>query len=1140
MFLVGAVRRTLHVVVLLALLPSLGAILYSGAGAREHAMLVARERLLESVQGLAAQEESSREGTRVLFAAVSQLESLRTLDPESALVLFQGLVQRYGFYSDLLLADARGRVIVDTRPAKGDISVSSRGEFREALSAESLVIGKYETGPVPDVHSLRFAYPVRNSLGETVGVILGGIRHEPAAAASAAQSGGRAVVGFFDKDGEASLFAAGSGAEDAAADIRRKVFGGAEDRGVVSAVTESGEIIVAYERLRAGRDGAVSLVVTLAMPEREVYAAADAGLVANLLLFVFAGGAACLITFFFGRRMVTRPLNGLLAITRQLARGDFSVRTDMDAMRGEVKSLARTFDAMATALEVHDQEVVRAKAVSDAANAAKSEFLANMSHEIRTPMNAVIGMAYLAFKTGLSSRQQSYVSKIYVAANTLLGVINDILDFSKIESGQLHIDHVPFRLEDLLDNLAAIISQRAEEKELEVLFRVDKNIPATLIGDPLRLSQILTNLANNAVKFTEKGEITISCALVENMGDKMRVRFVVRDTGIGITEEQQGKLFQAFTQADGSTTRRFGGTGLGLTITKRLVEMMGGTISLESTYGRGSTFSFSLTLGYQPSMEQTLEVDGIGRTTRALVVDDNQSANDLMLSLLTDLMLEADAASFAGEAFEMLVKAEEEGRPYSIVFMDWRMPVMDGVEATYVLHNKLGLRRPPPVIIVTAFGREETLAQAVKAGASGVLYKPVNKSYLYDSIMTLLHGNDVSLPEYSAGRLDAQREVYRIPGARVLLVEDNPVNQQIALELLEDAGATVQAASNGFEAVAALEGGAESEPFDIVLMDLQMPEMDGYEATRRIRANPRFDSVPIVAMTAHAMIEERLQCLQAGMNDHISKPIEVGKFFNTLQAWLRQDKALPGTADEAGQQGGVVVFGTPVPSLINLPQSVTSGIATSDAGKELPSLPGLNVDAALSRLNDNRELYIRILRQFLRTQAQAGENYAKAAVAGDMETQKRIAHTLRGLGGSIGATIMATSAAGLDNALAANDEAERAEAEKDTFAALDDVIGMLQQAFPDEPSTPLPASPPDPLPAGQAPVSDTVASLVALLQDDDAASVNFVEQHVAELQNALSLTTLNAVEQAVARFDFEKALEVLRAAGKLPEQGRGA
>ncbi|MCC8194617.1 MAG: response regulator, partial [Deltaproteobacteria bacterium] len=327
--------------------------------------------------------------------------------------------------------------------------------------------------------------------------------------------------------------------------------------------------------------------------------------------------------------------------------------------------------------------------------------------------------------------------------------------------------------------------------ELEVLFRVDKNIPVTLIGDPLRLSQILTNLANNAVKFTEKGEIIISCSLVENLGDKVRLRFVVRDTGIGITEEQQRRLFQAFTQADGSTTRRFGGTGLGLTITKRLLEIMGGDIRVESTYGKGSTFTFTIVLGHQVSQEQTPQIGNVGQATRALVVDDNQSANDVLLSLLGDLMLSGDAASSAEEAFQLLIRAEEEARPYSLVFMDWRMPVMDGVEATYVLRNKLGLKNPPPVIIVTAFGRDETLAQAVKAGAAGVLYKPINKSYLYDSIMTLLHGNDDTLPEYSPARRDEPRDSFHIPGARILLVEDNPVNQQIALELLEDAGARV-------------------------------------------------------------------------------------------------------------------------------------------------------------------------------------------------------------------------------------------------------------------------------------------------------------------------------------------------------------
>ena len=1141
MLLAGSVRKTLYAVVLLVLVPALGIILYSGMDSRSKSMEAARERVQEVAHGIAGQKLLIIESTRVLLATIAQLEEFRNFEKERAEVLLGDLLKRYPFYSNLLLATRDGNIVAAGLVWHDRASVAGRPEFDFVTASGRFALDTYKPGPLVKTPSLRFAYPVVNDAGEVSGAILGGLQSQSTTLAM--NTGGlhdKATVRIFDNVGALVGQYPPGEPEGFAGEIWAALNVKAEDMGTLSmSAADGSRHLVAYERLRAATSENPSLIVSLSMSERAVYAEADADLIEDLLLLVVAGMAAGVITFFLGRSIVNRPVAHLLSVTRQLARGDFSARTDMHALRGEMRVFAKAFDDMAIALETRDQGVVRAKAVSDAANAAKSEFLANMSHEIRTPMNAVIGMAYLAFKTPLSPRQQSYISKIYVAANTLLGIINDILDFSKIESGQLHIEHVPFRLEDLLDNLAAIISQKAEEKELEVLFRVDKSIPATLIGDPLRLSQILTNLANNAVKFTEKGEIVISCSLVENMGDHVKLRFVVRDTGIGITPEQRSRLFSAFTQADGSTTRKFGGTGLGLTITKRLLELMGGEIQVESTYGRGSTFSFVITLGHQPGPEMYAQFEGIGQAAKVLVVDDNQSASDVLLSLLGDLMLPGTAVSSAAEAFDLLVKAEEEGRPFSLVFMDWRMPVMDGVEATYVLRNKLGLKNPPPVVIVTAFGRDETLTQAVKAGAAGVLYKPINKSYLYDSIMTLLHskGRDALLPERNRPAYDTQKEVFRMPGVRILLVEDNPVNQQIAMELLQDAGAVVTTAVTGVEAVAALENSAENIPFDLVLMDLQMPEMDGYEATRRIRSNPRFNSIPIVAMTAHAMIEERLKCLQCGMNDHISKPIEVSKFFSTLRSWVQsKDLEREGEGDSSPahtDDASMVVFGAPQPTLVTIQQDLPAVASLAGKPADLPELPGLNVAAALSRLNDNVELYTRILKQFLRTQSSAEETYGKARGAGDAETRKRIVRTLRGLGGSLGATILATSAAGLEAALQEGNAEEQREGEKDTFAALADVLAVLRAAFPDEPLT-VEREKPEAAPLSPE-AAGALKKLAAYLEDDDAAAHAFTEQHAAELQEALTPDIFLQVEQAVSGFELDEALRIIKESGKMPE-----
>ena len=1127
MRLVGSIRITLYVIVLLALLPALGVILYSGMESREQSMFEAREKVHEAAHTIASQKKLILESTHVLLATIARLEHVRRLEPEQTSALFKELAEKYSFYSNLSLADINGNIVAAARDWQSNASVAEREEFKAALSSDGFVIGTYRLGILTSVPALRVAYPVHDRYGKAVGVILGGVQSRSDSLPTIlSHLQGRATARIFDKAGNVMAEFPQGGSSERAAYAWEYIKEKADDSGSFSADDAKGvRHILFYERLRMGLGEVPSMTVVLTMPERAAYADADAELIEDLLLLGLAGLLAGVIAFFLGRQILIKPLSRLIAVTRQVARGDFAARTDMHAMSGEMGQFARAFDEMAMALEGREEGLIKAKIISDAANAAKSEFLANMSHEIRTPMNAVIGMAYLAFKTPLSARQQSYVNKIYVAANTLLGIINDILDFSKIESGQLHIEYVPFHLDDILDNLSAIISQKAEEKELEVLFRVDKNIPLTLVGDPLRISQVLTNLANNAVKFTEKGEIVISCTLVENLGDHVKIRFVVRDTGIGITPEQQARLFQAFTQADGSTTRRFGGTGLGLTITKRLLELMGGDIEVESLYGKGSTFSFTLVFGYQASSETLPQVAGIGQATRVLVVDDNPSANEVLLTLLSDLMLPGESASSAEEAFSMLLRAEAEGKPFNLVFMDWRMPVMDGVEATYVLRNKLGLMKPPPVVIVTAFGRDETLAHAVKAGAAGVLYKPVNKSYLYDSIMTLLHDKEGNalLPERSPGPYEAQREAFQIPGARILLVEDNPVNQQIALELLEDAGAVVSVASTGLEAVEALENNPAERPFDLVLMDLQMPVMDGYQATERIRANPRFAGIPIVAMTAHAMIEERLKCLELGMNDHISKPIEVSKFFNTLRVWLQP------RLDAAEPAENMVVFGGPHPNLVGVQHDLPTVASASDR-PGLPHLPGLNVDAALSRLNNNVELYVRILRQFLRTQHNMEEVYKKAVDEQSQEGRMRVIHTLRGLGGSIGATILATSAALLEEALTKNAEADVSEEEKDVFIALHSVIDMLVAAFPDEDLT---AQPVQQVPSPVVQNSPVLDEFVALLRDDDAASGSFAEKHAAELRETLGAQVFQEVEAAVSQFELGEALDVLEKAGKI-------
>ncbi|VXC87792.1 Histidine kinase [Enterobacterales bacterium 8AC] len=756
-----------------------------------------------------------------------------------------------------------------------------------------------------------------------------------------------------------------------------------------------------------------------------------------------------------------------------------------------------------------DENILRAaRLAAEAANNAKSAFLATMSHELRTPMNAILGMMTLLRKTGLNNKQADYAIKIEAAARTLLRLLNDILDFSKIESGKMVLECIPFDIHTMLRDLSVILSSNLRVKNVEVLFDIDPLLPTFVIGDSMRLQQILINLGGNALKFTEQGEVILFIKVLKQDDQQVTLEFGVRDTGIGIAPEHQERIFSGFTQAEASITRRFGGSGLGLVISQRFVALMGGTLELESQLGQGSLFHFTITLplpAHPPIDNENSESLAVRAHAlnhlRVLVVDDNPTACDLIKRMGESLKWTVDVATSGNDALQLMKQQREQGITYGALFIDWQMPGLDGWQTSKSVRELMPEGIVPMIVMITAHDREMLLQRSEEDQAllDGYLVKPITASMLLDSVTDAL--SDGKQPENSSIR-PMPASSHQLSGIRLLVVEDNVNNQQIARELLEDEGAKVRIANHGQEAIDILEENPSS--FDVVLMDLQMPVMDGLSATQYIRSTLGLLELPIIAMTANAMASDRDACLAAGMNDHIGKPFDLNNLIRVIRKYGKQ------------------------PDLAIVTQKETLSPLLTE-WKEAATVAGIELESALNRLGGDVSLLQKMLSLFGAELADFPGQLDTLVAQRDWRAASRLLHTIKGLAAQLGATHLSQNASKGERLL----NEEPLPAAEAVEALLNEIKDQAQsvQAGMVELSLLLLGKVTD-ADSAEDKYTDTLDSalnaLILLLQNSDMAALEAMNQLQATFGHQVG-DKLSPLSQAINQLDFALAIQIAQA-----------